>query len=291
MAIAPAPLYWREGTEHYMSNPVITLTTDFGYSGHFVGAMKGVILKILPDAKVIDITHDVPPFDLREAALTIAGAAPFYATGTIHVVVVDPGVGTGRRPILAEADGQFFIAPDNGVLTLIYEQAKELKVWHVTADHYFLTPVSRTFHGRDIFSTVAAWLGKTGQPADFGEPITDFVRLNLPKVERKGDTVTGMILRRDRFGNLMTDITPDHVKEIVEGNAPFRIWIGDHEIHHLVNTFSEGSPGEAVAIFGSSGYLELAVHGGDAAEMLSAGPGSKVILGIGPTPKTRDERA
>jgi hypothetical protein len=274
-----------------MSNPVITLTTDFGYSGHFVGAMKGVILKILPDAKVIDITHDVPPFDLREAALVIAGAAPFYAGGTIHVVVVDPGVGTTRRPILAEADGQFFIAPDNGVLTLIYKQAKELKVWHITADHYFLTPVSRTFHGRDIFSTVAAWLGKTGQPADFGEEITDFIHLNLPKVERKGDTVTGTILRRDHFGNLMTDIRPENVKEVADDGAPFRIWIGDHEIHQLVGTFSEGRQGEVVAVFGSSGYLELAVHGGNAAEMLSAGPGSKVILAIGPTPKARDERA
>jgi hypothetical protein len=263
-----------------MARQVITLTTDFGYAGHFVGAMKGVILKILPEAQVVDITHDIPAFDLLEGALVIAAASPYYGAGTIHVVVVDPGVGTARRPILAEVDGQFFIAPDNGVLTLVCEKASAVKVWHITANQYFLTPTSRTFHGRDIFSAVAAWLGKTGQAAGFGEEITDYVRLHVPAPKREGSVVTGAILRVDHFGNLMTNIKPKDVPEIMEGKAPFRIRIGDHEIHRMVETFAEGRPGEAVALAGSSGYLEIVVHGGNAAQMLGAGPRTEVIVGI-----------
>jgi S-adenosylmethionine hydrolase len=263
-----------------MSRPVITLTTDFGYGGHFVGAMKGVILKILPEANIVDITHDIRPFDLLEGALTIAAAAPFYPAGTIHVVVVDPGVGTARRPILAEADGQFFVAPDNGVLTLVCERASAVKIRHITAVEYFLKPVSRTFHGRDIFATVAAWLGKTGQAADFGEEITDYIRLRAPIPKRSGSVVTGAILHRDRFGNLMTNLTPEDAPEMMDGTIPFRIWIGNHEVRRLVSTFSEGHPGEAVILVGSSGYLEIVVHGGSAAEMLGAGPGTEVTVGL-----------
>jgi S-adenosylmethionine hydrolase len=263
-----------------MAKQVITLTTDFGYAGHFVGVMKGVILKILPEAQVVDITHDIPAFDLLEAALVIAAASPYYGAGTIHVVVVDPRVGTARRPILAEADGQLFIAPDNGVLTLVCEKALALKVWHITADQYFLTPTSQTFHGRDIFSTVAAWLGKKGQAAGFGEEITDYIRLHVPTPKRDGSVVTGAVLRVDHFGNLMTNIKPEDVPEIMDGKAAFRIWIGDHEIHRIVETFAEGHPSEAVVLVGSSGYLEIVVHGGDAAQMLGAGPKTEVTVGI-----------
>jgi hypothetical protein len=268
-----------------MDRQVITLTTDYGYAGHFVGAMKGVILTIAPEANIVDITHDVPPFDVLEGAFTIAGAAAFYPAGTIHVVVVDPGVGTARRPILAEADGQFFFAPDNGVLTLVCERAPGVKVHHITAEQFFLTPASRTFHGRDIFAPVAAWLAKTSQPEKFGREITDYSRLQLPKPARNDGVVTGTILRVDHFGNLMTNIQPEDVREIIDGNASFRLEAGMGEIRRMVETFAEGREGEAVVLVGSSGYLEIVVNGGNAAEMLGAGTKTEVIVGLGESAK------
>jgi S-adenosylmethionine hydrolase len=261
-----------------MVRQVITLTTDYGYAGHFVGAMKGVILKIAPEAHIVDITHDVPPFDVLEAALTIAGTAPFYPAGTIHVVVVDPGVGTARRPILVEAGGQFFIAPDNGVLTLVSERTAAAKVWHITAEQYFLVPLSKTFHGRDIFAPVAAWLAKNGRPADFGREVTDYARLQLPKPKRNDGVITGSILRQDHFGNLMTSVKPEDVREIMDGNSPFRIRIHEHEVRRIVETFAEGRKDEVVVLVGSSGYLEIVVNGGSAAEMLDAGPKVEVAI-------------
>ena len=166
-----------------MLHPLITLTTDFGLSDHFVGVMKGVIAGIARQAQVVDITHEVSAFEVSDGAFTIAQAYRYFPKKTIHVVVVDPGVGSARRPILAEMAGQYFIAPDNGVLSMIYSR-EQPKVRHITADGYFLKPVSRTFHGRDIFAPVAAHLAAGVLPAKFGKRIEDFLKLTLDQPTR-----------------------------------------------------------------------------------------------------------
>ena len=167
-------------TEILLPDPIITLTTDFGLSDHLVGTMKGVILNINPAAHIVDINHNVAPFDILDGALTIANAYRYFPPRTIHVVIVDPGVGTERRPLLVSGEKQYFIAPDNGVLSTIFER-ESCTVRHITAEHYFLNPVSPTFHGRDVFAPTAAWLSKAWQTEAFGEEITDYVRFSMPK--------------------------------------------------------------------------------------------------------------
>ena len=163
--------------------------------------------RINPEVNVVDITHGVLAHDVLDGALTIAQAYKYFPPKTIHVVVVDPGVGTARRPILVAGDQHYFVAPDNGVLSGVYDQTEALYVWNIISEHYFRNPVSNTFHGRDIFAPVAAWLSKSWQTSTFGEPITDFVRFAIPKPKAAGNTVKGVVLRVDHFGNLITNIT------------------------------------------------------------------------------------
>src|SRR5713226_8361265 len=177
--------------ETLLPEPIITLTTDYGTDDHLVGTLKGVILKINLDTKIVDINHHVAPFDVLDGALSIGAAYRYFPPRTVHLVVVDPGVGTQRRPILASGDQHYFVAPDNGVLSLVYERVSTLNVRHITADHYFLSPISNTFHGRDIFAPVAAWLAKTGQASSFGEEVSDFARFSLPKPKASDNTVKG----------------------------------------------------------------------------------------------------
>ncbi len=184
---------------------LITLTTDFGISDHFVGAMKGVILGIAPRARIVDITHQITPFEVNEAGFVIAEAARWFPKGTIHVVVVDPGVGTARRPILVEAGGQRFIGPDNGVFTMVYDFGSH-KVREITNPKMMLTTVSRTFHGRDVFSPAAAHLARGATPARFGKLVHDFVRSSTIKpVQLKKHCWSGYVLKVDHFGNLITN--------------------------------------------------------------------------------------
>src|SRR6267143_756659 len=172
-------LFSSEGTLTH--RPIITLTTDFGLSDHFVGTVKGVILAIVPEVELVDICHSVQAFDVLDGALTIAQSYSYFPAGTVHLVVVDPGVGTARRPILVTSDRHHFVAPDNGVLSVIYQREERLSARHVTGEHYFLQPISNTFHARDVFSPVAAYLSKGVDPAKFGEGVTDFVRFSAPK--------------------------------------------------------------------------------------------------------------
>ena len=261
-----------------MAGRIVTLTTDFGNSDHFVGVMKGVILGIYPAARIVDITHDVKPFEVAEGAFTIAQAYRYFPKKTIHVVVVDPGVGSARRPLLAEASGQFFIAPDNGVLSMILAREKA-RVRHITSERYFLKPVSRTFHGRDVFSAVAAHLASGVQPAKFGPRIDDALRLALEVPAPKGKNCwTGAVLKVDRFGNLVTNFTADAPRHI--STRPFELKIGTVTISRLALTFTDCEPGELFAVVGSSGYLEIAVNQGSATELLGCGPGAPVVLNI-----------
>lgn len=262
-----------------MIRPIITLTTDFGLSDHFVGVMKGVILGIQPTARLIDISHGIRPYDIADGAFTIAQAYRYFPKKTIHVIVVDPGVGSARRPILAEMAGQYFIAPDNAVLSMVMAREKAARVRHITAEKYFLHPVSRTFHGRDIFSPVAAHLGAGVTPAKFGPRIDDYVRASFDQPVPTGKHVwTGTILKADHFGNLATNFHIDHFPSI--RTHAFSVRIGPQSISRLALTFSECAPGELFVVVGSSGYLEIAVSEGSAAMLLGCSAVSPVELTI-----------
>ena len=260
-----------------MPRPVITLTTDFGTADSLVGSMKGVILSIQPDAEIVDITHKVMPYDLLDGALAIGTAYRFFPPRTVHIVVVDPGVGTERRPLLVTAGQNYFVAPDNGVLSMVYQSEESLTVRHITAEHYFLQPVSNTFHGRDIFSPVAAWLSKSGQSQSFGEEITDFVRFTLPKPKAVGNGMKGVVLRADNFGNLLTNFTAEDMPQILAGST-FKMRVGAAEISRFAQTFANGAPNEPLLILGSSGFFELAVNRGSAAKTLNANRGAEVSV-------------
>jgi len=258
--------------------PIITLTTDFGAADYYVGVMKGVILSINPDADIVDLTHEIGSYDILEAAFTLAQSYRFFPIDTIHLVVVDPGVGTARRPLLARSQAYRFVAPDNGVLSLIYEREEKVEVRHITADHYFLNPVSNTFHGRDVFAPVAAWLSRGIEVEKFGEPIIDYAKFTAPKPKRISENlVKGMALKVDKFGNIVTNITPDDVPQLfAENPPPFKIIINEQEITRLNLSYSMGKPSEVFAIVGSSGFLEICMNRGSAARTLGVGRGVEV---------------
>ena len=260
--------------------PIITLTTDFGLNDHFVGTMKGVILNIVPEAEIVDISHAVQPFDVLDGALTIAQSYSYFPTATVHVVVVDPGVGTARRPIIASSEQHHFVAPDNGVLSLIYAREERMHVRHVTSEHYFQHPVSHTFHGRDIFAPVGAYLAKRVDGEKFGEMVDDYVRFNAPRPKPvDARTMRGVVLKVDRFGNLITNITPQDVPMLFGQNPPpFKIVVGKREIGEIKSTYSEGEPGEIFAILGSMGYVEISTNRGSAAQAIGVGKGTDVSI-------------
>ena len=275
-----------------MSNQrIVTFTTDFGLNDHYVGAMKGVILNINPAAMIIDICNAVRSFDLLDGGLVIAQGSSYFPPDTIHLVVVDPGVGSARRPLLVTTERHFFLAPDNGILSLVYEREERLSVRHITSDHYFLQPVSHTFHGRDIFAAVAGWLSKGMDAAKFGEEITDFVRYSAPKPKAVNDKLMkGVVLKTDKFGNLVTNFTPQDIPQIFQANPPaFKILIGKGEARTIRTAYSQGMPGEIFGVLGSMGYLELAANRASAALLTEADKGSDVGILIGesapaPTP-------
>ncbi len=262
---------------------LITLTTDFGLADHFVGTMKGVILGINPSAQFVDLSHHVNPFDVFDGALTIALAYRYFPSHTIHLVIVDPGVGSSRRPILARAGEHSFVAPDNGVLSFVYEREESVEVRHVAVDHYFLKPVSNTFHGRDIFAPVAGWLSKGVEAEKFGETITDYVKFAVPKPQRiSAQTIQGMVIKVDQFGNLITNISPADAPEIFTASpSQFAIAVGQQQIARMIDSYSAGEPSEVFAILGSSGFLELGQNRGSAAKTLQVGRGAEVKVALG----------
>ncbi len=262
------------------NRPLITLTTDFGLNDHFVGTIKGVILDIAPEAEIVDICHAVQAFDVLDGALTIAQAYSYFPNGTVHLVVVDPGVGTARRPILLSTGRHYFVAPDNGVLSLVYAREERLQVRHIDAAHYYRQPVSNTFHARDIFAPVAAYLAKGVEVAKFGEAITEFVRFNAPKPKAtEGNTLRGVILKVDRFGNMITNFTPQDVPALFQTNPPaFKILVGKREITEIHANYAEGAPNEVFGILGSMGYLEIAANRAAAAQIIGSGKGSEVNI-------------
>jgi hypothetical protein len=263
-----------------LSNPIITLTTDYGTGDHLAGVLKGVILGIAPNATLVDISHHVIPYDLLDGALTIGAAYQYFPPRTIHLVIVDPGVGTHRRPILVSGEQHYFVAPDNGVLSLIYEREPTVSVRHITADHYFLNPVSTTFHGRDVFAPVAAWLAKTFQTEAMGEEITDYTRFTLPRPKPDGSILRGVVLRVDSFGNLMTNFTVGDLPKTVLAGGNIALELAGKRIEKVVGTFAQGAAGEPIAILGSSGFLEISVNQGHASRALGVNRGTEVTLAL-----------
>jgi len=248
-----------------------------------VGALKGVIVDIVPEAQIVDISHAVQAFDVLDGALTISQAYSYFPNGTVHMVVVDPGVGTARRPIIASTDGYHFVAPDNGVLSMVYAREERVHVRHITSDHYFRMPVSNTFHARDIFAPVAAYLAKQVDSHKFGDEIEDFVRFAAPKPKAIDENrMRGVVLKVDRFGNLITNVRPQDAPMLFEATPnPFKIVVGSKEITDIRTNFAEGSPGEVFGILGSMGYLEIVANRAAAAQLTGAGKGSEIIIVLG----------
>ena len=261
-----------------MANRLITFTTDFGLSDHFVGVMKGVVAGIAPAAQVIDISHDIAPYNVTEAAFVIAEAWPYFPKRTIHVIVVDPGVGSSRRPLLAEAGGHFFIAPDNGVLSMVFDAAPH-KVRVISNPKFMRREVSRTFHGRDVFAPAAAHLAKGAQTAAYGKLIHDYIRAGIARPVRLGPASwRGTILKVDRFGNLITNFAASEFTGI---NArPFEMRAGTQRIKRLALTYAETEVDDLFVIVGSSGYLEIAANQTSAASLLGCSAGAPVELNL-----------
>ncbi len=267
-----------------MAEPrVVTFTTDFGLQDPFVGIMHGVVLSIHPEVRIVDISHAVASFDVLDGAWSIAQSYRYFPPRCIHVVVVDPGVGSARRPILAETDDYMFVAPDNGVLSLVEARETSFSVRHITADRYFLQPVSQTFHGRDIFAPVAAWLAKGVAPEDFGPQITDYARLPMRGIESSApDRLCATVLKVDKFGNLITNLTESDLPGLFSATPQaIRLLIAGHVITRVCRSYAEGAGDELFAIFGSSGFLEIAARQNSAAKKLSVREGEPVSVRFG----------
>jgi S-adenosylmethionine hydrolase len=249
---------------------VITMTTDFGINDPFAGIMKGVIAGINPDAAVIDLTHGVTPQNVREAAFILFISAPYFPKGTVHVVVVDPGVGGRRRAIAVETEECLFVGPDNGVLSWALRDGQRAIIREIVNPEYIRYEVSATFHGRDIFAPAAAYLSAGVPIRDLGRAVDDPVMLPFPEADLTDREIRGEVLYIDRFGNLMTNVCPNDPRGVRE------VVIGGRTIRGLVGSYSQGGEGEVIAMVGSTGFLEIAVNLRSAADELGASVGDEV---------------
>lgn len=257
--------------------PIITLTTDFGLRDHYVGTMKGVLLGRCPGAELVDISHEIPAFSIASGAYAVDQAAPYFPAGTVHLIVVDPGVGTARRGLCAEALGQWFVAPDNGVLSLVARRDGNLRAWELANRELWLRAPSSTFHGRDIFAPVAAALASgRARAEDVGPVIGDMQWIDFEPRKIGPGEWRGRILSVDRFGNAITNWKASEFGAIAEGR--FRIEAGGRRVERFYRTFGEAPTGECFAFFGSSGYVELGVNQQSAAEMLGVRAGDSVVM-------------
>jgi S-adenosylmethionine hydrolase len=263
-----------------MKRPVITLLTDFGLADHYVAAMKGVILSICPDAELIDISHDVAPFAVAEAAYTLAQAWECFPRGTTHLAVVDPGVGSARRAIVAEVAGSRFVAPDNGLLSMVLDGNPGVRVREISAARYFRHPVSATFHGRDVFAPVAAHLAGGLAAAKLGKPIRDAVRANFARPIPAGPANwAGTVLKIDRFGNIITNLDWATFHRIAV--VPFKLRMGLRTVTRFHPTYASAPQARLFAVRGSSGYIEVSLNQADAASAAGVRSGSEIKLSFG----------
>lgn len=260
------------------------MTTDFGYDGPFAGVMKGVIYAINPHINIVDLTHNIHPQNIQEAAFTIGMNYSYFPKKSIHVVVVDPGVGSERRPLLVVADEHYFIGPDNGVFSYLYKHAsKDLQVIYITSEHLFLKKDSPTFQGRDVFSSCAAWLSTGLEINKFGETISDYHNVQLPDAVKKSDLlIQGEVLFTDRFGNAITNITKtdiDDLHGVQAGDIKISFKGGDI---HLKKYYSQAAGMGISALVNSSEYLEIFIYRGSAASEYNILPGDEVKVFLSP---------
>jgi S-adenosylmethionine hydrolase len=259
--------------------PVIALLTDFGVRDHYAGTMKGVVLSICPEATLVDISHDVPPHDVLTASLELAACYKYFPAGTIFLAVVDPGVGSSRRPLAAEAGDYRFVAPDNGVLSAVFKELPPRRVVELTERRFARPTVSRTFEGRDRFAPAAGWLAKGTELKALGRTLTEYLRLAIPDPVATETEVRGEVLRVDRFGNLITNIDRrafEHLGRL--GEAKLEIRVGEHLVGRMVTTYAEITPDEVCSLFGSTEHLEIAAYATSAAETLHLGRGAAVTV-------------
>jgi S-adenosylmethionine hydrolase len=259
---------------------VITLLTDFGTADYFVGAMKGVILSINARARVLDLTHEIAAHDIQAGAFNLLAVYKDFPAGTIHVAVVDPGVGSARRPILVTGGGQFFVGPDNGLFSYIYERETDCRVFHLTREKYFRQPVSETFHGRDVFAPVAGTLSLGTSADELGDEITDYHRLApLAPTSMENGEMSASIIHIDRFGNCVTNLTrEDLTQQMIAHGA--QLLINGETINTFRRFYAEdsGAAQTLFAVWGSAGFLEIVAHRASAARALNAQRGQAIIV-------------
>ncbi len=263
-----------------MSRPIITFLSDFGHADWFVGVVHGVLHARAPDAHVVDLAHSVPPGHVTRAAFMLEAAAPDFPPGTVHLAVVDPGVGTDRRALAVAARGQFFVGPDNGLLEWALG-SPDAQAHALTESRWFRSPVSRTFHGRDVFAPVAASLASGERIAGFGPRVTDSVRIRTHAPVRRGEALVGQIVFLDRFGNALTNLTDSAIHAAFGAtvlDAELEVALLDRRIGGLARSYGDAPVGTLVAILGSSGRLEIAQVGGAATERLGLGEGDAVTV-------------
>jgi len=262
-----------------MRKPIITLLTDFGSKDHYVASMKGVILNINPQCTLVDITHEVRPHDIEEGAFILANTYSYFPKGTIHLSIVDPGVGGTRRLILLVTQNYFFVGPDNGLFTLVAQREKVKQVVVLTQQKYFLPKVSMTFHGRDIFAPVAAHLSLGIKPNAFGYEINSLEKIGFQKPIIKEGKLLGEIFHFDTFGNLVSNIDKEKLFQFIKGR-PFVIRAGRKTIHGLKKGYWEGKKGEPIALLGSGGFLEISIREGNAQKVLKVKRGDRIIVSV-----------
>lgn len=276
-----------------MATPLITLTTDFGTRDAYVGAMKGVIAGIAPKAVIIDISHEVPPHDVQHAAFVMYAVWPYYPTETIHVAVVDPGVGSDRAVILARYAGRYLLAPDNGLVTMVHRHFPIESATLIENRSYFLAGLSATFHGRDVFAPVAAHLACGVKPSRLGRPTDRLEMLPLSlHGEIRGDGVAGRVIYVDRFGSLITNIRRQDLGVLLRSPRDLRVYVQGADVGPIRGAYGDVAAGEPAALISSSGFLEISVNQGRAADRLGAGVNGtvdvKILRDLRPLEKTTE---
>lgn len=257
---------------------MITLLTDFGTADYFVPAVKGVLASLHPTAHLVDLTHDIPAHDVAAAAFTLGACYQDFPAGTVHLAVVDPGVGSARRALVVAAGGQYFVGPDNGIFSLVYAPAKDCRVFHATEAAFFRPTISPTFHGRDVFAPLAAWLAKGVAPEGFGTEIHDYVRLPWTRPQATSDSLLGEILHVDSFGNCLTNFTAEELT-LTQVTAATRFVLAGHEVRQFATHFAAVPDANALlAYLGSAGYWEIALWRASAAQQLGVARRTGVTL-------------
>ncbi len=257
--------------------PIVALLSDFGTRDHYVGTMKAVVLGVCPEVTLIDIVHDIPPHDVLAGALELAASFRYFPPATVFLVVVDPGVGSARRAIAAEAAGYRFVGPDNGVFTEVFREAPPARVVTLTNRQYARAAISRTFEGRDRFAPAAGWLASGVDLDALGVRVADWNRLDIPVPQRAEASVRGVVVRVDRFGNLITNIDRATAEQIA-GGSRVSVAVEGQQVPEVVQTYADAPSGTLCALFGSTDHLEIAVSGGSAAERLGVGRGATVTI-------------